>query len=155
MAHSRFSYLAILGLALAACGDSSTGDGSGTAGTESSSTGGGTGGAGGTGGTGGAGATGGGGAAAAPPAPVLEMVMPMAGVLHVEWSTSNACDEIEAERKDPTHEYAIAFTVPGTKINHMDAGAAEDMEYTYRVRCKVGNAYSDYSNEKSANPTQR
>jgi hypothetical protein len=149
MAHTRFTYLAVLGLALAACGDS-TGGGDSSTGTVGGGSGGGSGGAGGA-----TGATGAGGApAAAPKAPELEMVMPMAAVLHVEWSTTGTCDEIEAERKDPMHDYAVAFTVPGTKTSHMDSGAAQDMDYTYRLRCKVGAAYSDYSNEKTANPTK-
>jgi hypothetical protein len=160
MALSRLAYLSVLGLglALAACGDSSTGDGSNGTGDTDSDGGGGTstdGGGGKGGADGAAGEAGGGGAAAtAPLAPDLEMVMPMAGVLHVEWSTPEACDQIEAERKDPTHDYAVAFTVAGTKTSHMDPGAAEDMDYTYRLRCKVGQVNSDYSNEKSANPTR-
>lgn len=86
--------------------------------------------------------------------PVLEMVMPMEGVLHVEWTEAGTCDQIEAERKDPMHPYAVAFTVPGTTTSHMDSGAGADMTYTYRLRCKLGETYSVYSNEESANPTQ-
>jgi hypothetical protein len=86
--------------------------------------------------------------------PVLDTVMPMIGVLHVEWSASTTCDTIEAERKDPTHAYAVAFSVSGTETSHMDSGASADMMYTYRLRCKMGETYSAYSNEKSANPTQ-
>ncbi|MDC0684483.1 hypothetical protein [Sorangium atrum] len=154
MARSTFAYLAALGIAaaLAACGDSSTED-------ASSTTTAGAGGMGGMGGMDGAGGStsatgGGGGETAAPEAPVLEMVMPMDGVLHVEWSTPAPCDEIEGERKDPMHEYEVAFTVAGTKTSRMDAGAFEDLEYTYRLRCKVGEVYSDYSNEMSGNPTE-
>ena len=151
MARSTFAYLAALGIAaaLAACGDSSTEDASSTT----------TAGAGGLGGMDGAGgstgATGGGGAGTvAPEPPVLEMVMPMDGVLHIEWSAPTPCDEIEGERKDPMHEYEVAFTVAGTKTSRMDAGAFENLEYTYRLRCKVGEVYSDYSNEMSGNPTE-
>jgi hypothetical protein len=120
-----------LGLFLAACGGSDAGD------------------------TGGAGGGGGSGPATPPPAPSLDMVMPMAGALHVEWSSTVACDAIEAERKDTMNPtYAVAFTEPGTKTSHMDGNATANLDYTYRLRCKVGAHYSDYSNEKSANPTK-
>ncbi|WP_437934487.1 hypothetical protein [Sorangium sp. So ce341] len=142
MAYSRLIGLAAVSLALAACGGSDTG----------SSSGGGTGAADGTGGHGGTG-EGGGPAATAPDAPVLSFVMPMLGVVHVEWVPQPECDQIEAERKDPTHDYAVAFTVAGSKKSYMDSEATEDMEYTYRLRCKVGEVYSGYSNEMSANPT--
>jgi hypothetical protein len=95
----------------------------------------------------------GGGPESKPEAPQLDVVKPMADVLHVEWTPTTACDTIEAERKDPTHPYAAAFEVAGTSLSHMDGDAFEDMTYTYRIRCKVGSAMSDYSNELSANPT--
>lgn len=106
------------------------------------------------GGSGSGGEGGSGGGASAPVTPQLEVVKPMAGVLHVEWSTTATCDFIEAERKDdqsPT--YAAAFEVTGDKTSHMDGNAAADMTYTYRLRCKVGSKLSGYSNEMSANPT--
>src|SRR5262249_54091179 len=65
-------------------------------------------------------------------APTLDMVMPMLGVLHVEWTASMACDTIEAERKDPMNPYALAFSVAGTETSHMDSGASANMVYTYR-----------------------
>jgi hypothetical protein len=141
MVSFRSTLLAAACLTLLACGGSSgttTGDSAATT-TAATTT------AAGSGGT----------APVLPAAPLLEMVMPMASVLHVEWSEPEPCDEIEAERMDPTHPYAVAFTVPGTKINHMDGKAFEDMMYTYRLRCKVGDLYSEYSNEKSANPTKK
>ncbi|WP_438043926.1 hypothetical protein [Sorangium sp. So ce128] len=152
MAYSRLIGLAAVGLALAACGGSET---------ESSSAGatGGGGGAGAASGTGGHGGTGEGGGsgggpeATAPDAPVLSFVMPMLDVLHVEWVLQPECDEIEAERKDPMNDYAVTFTVAGSKKAYMDSEATEDMEYTYRLRCKVGEVYSGYSNELSGNPT--
>ncbi|WP_437926740.1 hypothetical protein WMF37_48360 [Sorangium sp. So ce291] len=152
MAYSRFIGLAAVSLALAACGGSETGSssdgatgGGGGAGAAS--------GAGGHGGAGEGGGSGGGPVATAPDAPVLSFVMPMLGVVHVEWVPQPECDQIEAERKDPTHDYAVAFTVAGEKKAYMDSEATEDMEYTYRLRCKVGEVYSGYSNEMSANPT--
>ncbi|MGK4008359.1 hypothetical protein WMF31_37445 [Sorangium sp. So ce1036] len=84
---------------------------------------------------------------------MLEFVMPMAGVLHVEWTPQEGCDQFEGERKDPMNDYAVAFTLAGTKNAYMDPEATEDMEYTYRLRCKVGEVYSAYSNEMSGNPT--
>lgn len=148
MAYSRLFGLAAVSLALAACGGSETGSSSDGA----TGGGGGAGAASGTGGHGGAG-EGGGPAATAPDAPVLSFVMPMLGVLHVEWMPQPECDQIEAERKDPTNDYAVAFTVAGSKKAYMDSEATEDMEYTYRLRCKVGDVYSGYSNEMSGNPT--
>ncbi|WP_437287229.1 hypothetical protein [Sorangium sp. So ce406] len=152
MTFSRLICLAVLGLTVAACGDSEPGGspgggagGSGEGGSAEAS-----------GGGGGAEAGGGGGggtAAAAPEAPVLAFVMPMTGVLHVEWTPQEGCDAFEGERKDPMDDYAVAFTVAGTKKAYMDPEATEDMEYTYRLRCKVGEVYSAYSNEMSGNPT--
>ncbi|MFT3772626.1 MAG: hypothetical protein QM820_45120 [Minicystis sp.] len=125
MKHVRLACAVALGSILAACGGS------------------------GTDGTGGAG-----GSAGAPLAPQLVMVMPMAGVLHVEWTSSSPCDFIEAERKDDQHPtFAPAFEVAGDKTSHMDGDAAMNMTYTYRVQCKAGSALSGYSNEMSANPT--
>ncbi|KYG09236.1 hypothetical protein BE21_19035 [Sorangium cellulosum] len=152
MACSRLIGLAAVSLALAACGGSDTGSSP----AEGAGGGGGAGaadGTGGHGGTGEGGGSGGGPAATAPGAPVLSFVMPMLGVLHVEWVPQPECDQIEAERKDPTHDYAVAFTVAGSKKAYMDSEATEDMEYTYRLRCKVGEVYSGYSNEMSGNPT--
>jgi hypothetical protein len=159
MVSFRSTLLAAACLTLLACGGSSgttTGDSAATT-TAATTTAAGSGGAAGTGGAASTGGDGGSGGTAPvlPAAPLLEMVMPMASVLHVEWSEPEPCDEIEAERMDPTHPYAVAFTVPGTKINHMDGKAFEDMMYTYRLRCKVGDLYSEYSNEKSANPTKK
>ncbi|WP_437681417.1 hypothetical protein [Sorangium sp. So ce131] len=149
MAYARLIGLAAVSLALAACGGSETGSSP----AEGTGGGGGAGAASGTGGHGGTG-EGGGPAATAPDAPVLSFVMPMLGVVHVEWVPQPECDQIEAERKDPTHDYAVAFTVAGSKKAYMDSEATEDMEYTYRLRCKVGEVYSGYSNEMSANPAE-
>ncbi|WP_438016692.1 hypothetical protein WMF18_38775 [Sorangium sp. So ce315] len=134
MAFSRLTRcigVAACGVALVACGDPDAGGPPG----------------------GGAGGGGGGPAGALPDAPVLAFVMPMTGVLHVEWTPQDGCDAFEGERKDPMNDYAVAFTVAGTKKSYMDPEATEDMEYTYRLRCKVGEIYSEYSNEMSGNPT--
>jgi hypothetical protein len=96
----------------------------------------------------------GGTAPSAPEAPHLDIVEPMASVLHVQWSETTPCDTIEAERRDGQHPtYATAFDVTGDKTSHMDGDAFMNMTYTYRVRCLVGTTSSDYSNELSANPT--
>jgi hypothetical protein len=97
------------------------------------------------------------GAAAAPSvpeAPHLDIVEPMASVLHVEWTEITPCDTIAAERKDDQDtSYVLAFDVTGDETSHMDADAFENTTYTYRLRCKVGSTSSGYSNELSANPT--
>lgn len=87
-------------------------------------------------------------------APIIEMVMPMSpGGLHVTWKNQQAdCSEIEAERKSPTQEYAVVFTVPGAADNKHDGTATDNVEYTYRLRCKRGGEYSSYSNEMSGTP---
>ncbi|WP_437943805.1 hypothetical protein WMF27_03010 [Sorangium sp. So ce281] len=152
MAYSRLIGLAAVSIALAACGGSETesshahGTGGG-GGAEAAS------GTGGHAGAGEGGGSGGGPAVTVPDAPVLSFVMPMLDVLHVEWVPQPECDQIEAERKDPMNDYAVAFTVAGSKKAYMDSDATEDMEYTYRLRCKVGEVYSGYSNEMSGNPT--
>jgi hypothetical protein len=87
-------------------------------------------------------------------APMLMKVMPMQGALHLEWMNMQSDgDMVEAERKMPEAEFEQVFSVPGTVDNKMDAQATHNMVYTYRLRCKKGDAYSDYSNELSANPT--
>jgi hypothetical protein len=117
---------AVLGLFLAACGSSSGGEGGGGAG----------------------------GIAGLPAAPVLTTVMPMEAVLHVAWTTSTTCDFIDAERKDDQNTtYAAAWEVTGDLTSHMDGDAAANMNYSYRLRCKVGDKLSAYSNEMSGNPT--
>jgi hypothetical protein len=87
-------------------------------------------------------------------APTLDKIMKMTGGLHVFWSNPAGveCDTIEGERKTPTTDYKVAFTVPGSVDNKHDATATEKTTYTYRLRCKVGNDYSDYSNEKTGSP---
>jgi hypothetical protein len=87
-------------------------------------------------------------------APVLTMVMPMTGGLHVMWTNSQTdCDSIEGERKSVTEAYKVVFTIPdGTVDNKHDAPLAAGTLYTYRVRCKKGSGYSPYSNEMSETP---
>ena len=88
-------------------------------------------------------------------APKLSMISPMEGALHVMWTNKqDDCDTIEGERKTDTDPYAVAFTVPGEADNKHDMSATKDTTYTYRLRCKKGDAYSEYSNEMSRNPTK-
>jgi hypothetical protein len=89
-------------------------------------------------------------------APEITDVMKMAGSLHVVWDlpSETKCDSIEGERKTETEPYAVAWTVRGSLDNKHDSEATENTTYTYRVRCKVGAAYSDYSNELGKNPTR-
>ncbi len=98
-------------------------------------------------------------AAEAPLAPKLDQVAQMAKVLHVMWTNpATKCDSIEGERQaqmpDGTvmEKYKVAFTVAGDIDNKMDTGAAEQMKYTYRLRCKVKSTYSPYSNEAGETP---
>ncbi len=84
---------------------------------------------------------------------MLVDVAPMEGALHVMWMNMQAdADSVEAERKMDTGDFELAFSVPGTVDNKMDAAAVDDMPYTYRVRAKKGSVYSDYSNQLTANP---
>lgn len=91
-------------------------------------------------------------------APLLDAIAPVplsAGVpgVHVGWTNETPdCDAVEGERKDGLHSYAVAFSVPGTATSKDDFTATQNQNYTYRLRCKKGAAYSPYSNEESANP---
>lgn len=93
----------------------------------------------------------GGGGALIPP--ILMEVAPFAGMMRVSWQYKSACDEIEGERRTPTTEFVQVFKAPGTDTAAVDAQAYEDITYSYRLRCKRGEAFSEYSNEKTGNPT--
>lgn len=86
-------------------------------------------------------------------APLLVSVKPMHGGLHVIWENKQAgCDAIQGERKD-TGDFKLLFTIPdGTVDNKHDATVTAGKSYTYRVRCKKGDAFSTYSNEITASP---
>lgn len=85
--------------------------------------------------------------------PTITQVIPMAGGLHVIWKKpSTACDSVEGERKAPNSAYELAFVVPGAFDNKHDGKATGHTEYTYRLRCKRGDAYSEYSNEMTGKP---
>lgn len=86
-------------------------------------------------------------------APTLTEAMPMGGGLHVFWKNpaKTTCDTIEGERKSDGESYAVVFSVPGEATNKHDSSKMKaGTTYTYRLRCKVGSAYSPYSNELSA-----
>lgn len=91
----------------------------------------------------------------APAAPMLDDVAPLHMALHVYWTNvADDCDEIEGERSTPEDDFALIFTVPGTVDNEADDAATDSaVTYTYRVRCRRGEVYSEYSNELSASPT--
>lgn len=145
---SLFTVLVTASTALAACSSSSTDGGSsgsqptsdaggGDAGTASDS-----------------GSSGGDAGSTALAAPVITMVMPMSGGLHVRWTNKQTdCDAIEGERKSASEAYKVAFTVPdGSVDNKHDGTLTAGTAYTYRVRCKKGSDYSPDSNEKSGTP---
>lgn len=86
-------------------------------------------------------------------APMLMAVVPMEGALHLTWmNMQKDCSSVEAERRMESGAYEVAFSVPGSVDNKMDAAATDNMTYTFRLRCKKGGAFSVYSNELSANP---
>jgi hypothetical protein len=86
-------------------------------------------------------------------APTIDKIMQMAGALHVTWTNAEpSCDAIELERKTATVAWKVVAKLPGEADNKHDATATEPTMYTYRVRCKKADAYSAYSNEKSAKP---
>lgn len=84
--------------------------------------------------------------------PILMEVAPFAGMLRVAWQNKSTCDAVVGERRTPTTEFGPVFEVPGTDTATVDADAYENITYSYRLRCKRGEAFSDYSNEKTANP---
>jgi len=101
------------------------------------------------------------GGSSAPKAPTLDQLAKMSGALHVMWTNpEDGCDSIEGERKATMaggtvhEEYKVAFTVPGEADNKHDMTATDDMDYTYRLRCKKGDKYSSYSNEMTKNPQE-
>lgn len=89
-----------------------------------------------------------------PTAPTLDQLMKMAGALHVMWTNNQSCDSVVGERKTATTDYVQIFSVKGTIDNKMDSVATANDEYTYRLRCKVGDTFSPYSNELTRNPTK-
>lgn len=88
------------------------------------------------------------------PAPTMDRLVKMGGALHVMWlnPTNATCDAIELERKADGEAFAVAYTLGGSIDNKHDGQATKDTTYTYRTRCKVGAAYSPYSNEIARNP---
>lgn len=98
-------------------------------------------------------------AAAAPKAPTVDSVEKMQGALHVMWTNPTpACDTVEGERQatmsdgSVMEKYKVVFTVPGEADNKHDTSATDAMTYSYRLRCKVGTTYSEYSNVKAGSP---
>lgn len=87
-------------------------------------------------------------------APTITGLPAMAGGIHVSWkNVQKDCDTIEGERKSATEAYKVVFSVPGAADNkHDGAGLAAGTTYTYRLRCKKGDAASPYSDEKSGTP---
>ncbi len=91
---------------------------------------------------------------AAPLAPVLDMVEPMHGALHLYWTnTTPDCDTVTGERSEDGGMFTQFFSVPGTVDNEADDAATDAMiTYSYRVRCAKAGQQSPYSNEVSASP---
>ena len=87
-------------------------------------------------------------------APTLDQLMKMSGALHVMWTNNQTCDYVLIERKDDTTDWKQIFSVKGSYNNKMDSTATANTNYTYRLRCKVGDAMSAYSNELTKNPTK-
>jgi hypothetical protein len=103
--------------------------------------------------------TAGAGESSEPTAPTIADVMKMDGSLHVTWkNVDTSCDSVQGERQAKMADgsimesYKVVFTVPAEADNKHDTSASDDMEYTYRLRCKKGSTYSAYSNEVSKNP---
>jgi hypothetical protein len=94
-------------------------------------------------------------------APKISSVGKMMGALHVMWTNQDTtCESVVGERKAEMasgmvhEEFKEVFTVPGEADNKHDTSATDDMTYTYRLRCKKGTAFSDFSNTMSGNPTK-
>ncbi len=86
--------------------------------------------------------------------PTLTALAKMAGGLHVNWKNGQKdCEGIEAQRKSSADDFKVIFTVPGAANNkHDGVGLTAGTPYTYRLRCKKGDAYSAYSNEMTGTP---
>lgn len=148
--------VAVIGLALwlGACGDSGSGGGGAAAGGAAAGGAAAGGAAAGGASTGGGAQGGAGGGVAAPEAPVLDMLEPVHGALHVFWTNATPdCDMVHGERKTATDPYAEVFAVPGNVDNKADMTATDTTAtYTYRLACEKGGVMSAYSNELSGMP---
>ncbi len=81
------------------------------------------------------------------------MLMKMTDGLHVVWKNAQKdCDAVEGERKAGAEDYKVVFTVPGVADNKHDGNLTKGTAYTYRLRCKKGDLYSEYSSEKTGTP---
>lgn len=90
-----------------------------------------------------------------PQAPMLRSVEKMEGALMVRWmNMESGCSAVEGERKMGAESFAQTFSVPGDVDNKHDAAATADATYTYRVRCKKGEAYSAWSDAMGMNPVR-
>lgn len=87
-------------------------------------------------------------------APIFDTLKPNASkTLTVGWTNvQKDCDGVEAWRKDALDPYVVVFTAPGTASSQDDPGATQNINYTYKLRCKKGSSYSPFSYELSANP---
>lgn len=50
--------------------------------------------------------------------------------------------------------YKVVFSISGEAEDKHDTTATDDSEYTYRLRCKKGTTYSEYSHDRSGNPVK-
>ena len=135
-------------VSLIGCMDDTSGGEAGQGGNQSasssiSSSGGGEGGAGGSGGS----------SSGPPQAPVITMVEPLQGGLHVMWdNVTMNCDKIELDRNKDGSAYATAYTLVGVATSQHDASAVSPGTYCYKARCLKGAETSPDSNEKCGTP---
>lgn len=105
--------------------------------------------------TGGGGGSGGaGGNSSGPPqAPIITMVEPLQGGLHVMWANVTPdCDKIELDRNKDGGMYATAYTLVGVATSQHDGSAVAPGTYCYKARCIKGADKSPDSNEKCGTP---
>ena len=93
---------------------------------------------------------------------VVAAVPKMGPGLKLTWSEPTPCDTVEGERQtmiDPYPSQATppgppTFSVPGAMKTYLDTAPAQNLFFTYHVRCVVSGVSSDWSNEMAANPLQ-
>jgi hypothetical protein len=142
------AWTVVVGLGLAACGDSGSTSGSGGGGTGGGGTGGGTGGT-------TTASTGGGGTGGSSPVmpPVMESASPLEGALHVMWTNVTMdCDTIELDRNKDGGAFATEYTLAGAATSQHDTGASAPGTYCYKARCTRGADVSADSNEVCGTP---
>ncbi len=79
---------------------------------------------------------------------------PLGGGVHLTWLDNSDDEELfEIERMEQGTSFSKLDTVPFNSALYHDANVTLGIQYTYRVRAKLGTGFSSYSNQASADPS--